>query len=68
MEPPSFHSQFFQDCTGGGIYHDAPNSESGAEMTVVTTLDVYGLSPEEYRTVMDRLGVERRPEPGIYST
>ena len=35
-------------------------------MTVVTTLDVYGLSPEEYRTVMDRLGVEHRPEPGIY--
>jgi hypothetical protein len=35
-------------------------------MTVVTTLDVHGLSPEEYRRVMDQLGVERRPEPGIY--
>jgi hypothetical protein len=35
-------------------------------MTVVTTLDVHGLSPNEYRAVMDKLGVERRPEPGIY--
>jgi hypothetical protein len=38
----------------------------GTHMTVVTTLDVYGMSPEEYRSVMDELGVERRPEPGIY--
>ena len=35
-------------------------------MTVVTTLDVYGMSPEEYRTVMDKLEVEQRPESGIY--
>src|SRR5262245_5466738 len=35
-------------------------------MTVATTLDVYGMSPEEYRAVMDRLGVERQPEAGIY--
>ena len=35
-------------------------------MTVVTTLDIHGMSPEEYRAVMDELGVERRPEPGIY--
>jgi hypothetical protein len=35
-------------------------------MTVVTTLDVHGMSPDEYRAVMDKLGVERRPEPGIY--
>ena len=35
-------------------------------MTVVTTIDIYGMSPEEYRAVMDKLGVERRPEPGIY--
>ena len=35
-------------------------------MTVVTTIDVYGMSPEEYRTVMDELGVEGRPEAGIY--
>jgi hypothetical protein len=38
--------------------------ESG--MTIVTTLDVHGTSPEEYRAVMDKLGVERRPEAGIY--
>jgi hypothetical protein len=35
-------------------------------MTVVTTLDVIGLTAEEYRAVMDRLGVESRPEAGIY--
>jgi hypothetical protein len=35
-------------------------------MTVVTTIDIYGMSPEEYRAVMDKLYVERRPEPGIY--
>ena len=35
-------------------------------MTYVTTLDIYGLTPKEYRAVMDELGVERRPEPGIY--
>src|SRR5262247_3980261 len=35
-------------------------------MTVATTLDVYGMLSEEYRAVMDRLGVEGRPEPGIY--
>jgi len=35
-------------------------------MTVVTTLDIYGMSPDEYRAVMDQLGVERRPEGGIY--
>jgi hypothetical protein len=35
-------------------------------MTVVSTLDVHGLTPEEYRTVMDELGVETRPEGGIY--
>src|SRR5262245_59776348 len=35
-------------------------------MIVATTLDVYGMLPEEYRAVMDRLGVESRPEPGIY--
>jgi hypothetical protein len=38
----------------------------GTHMTVVTTLDVYGMSPEEYRAVMDTLEVERRPEAGIY--
>jgi hypothetical protein len=35
-------------------------------MTVVTTLDVHGLTTEEYRKVMDELGVEARPEGGIY--
>jgi hypothetical protein len=35
-------------------------------MTVVTTLDVIGLTPTEYRAVLDELGVERRPEGGIY--
>jgi hypothetical protein len=35
-------------------------------MTYVTTLDVYGMTPREYRAVMDELGVEHRPEKGIY--
>jgi hypothetical protein len=35
-------------------------------MTVVSTLDVSGLTAPEYRAVMDQLGVERRPEGGIY--
>jgi hypothetical protein len=35
-------------------------------MTVVSTLDVNGLTESEYRAVMDELGVEQRPEGGIY--
>ena len=35
-------------------------------MTVVTTLDVSGLTAHEYRAVLDELDVETRPEPGIY--
>jgi hypothetical protein len=35
-------------------------------MTVVSTLDVTGLTAPEYRAVMDELGVEKRPEAGIY--
>lgn len=35
-------------------------------MTFVTTLDVYGMSAEEYRAVLDYMGVESRPAAGIY--
>lgn len=35
-------------------------------MTVVTTIDVYDMPNSEYRAVLDRMGVESRPEPGIY--
>jgi hypothetical protein len=35
-------------------------------MTVISTLDVSGLTASEYRAVMDELGVEQRPEGGIY--
>src|SRR5215204_3546394 len=35
-------------------------------MTVVSTLDVHGLTAQEYRAVTDELGVETRPESGIY--
>src|SRR5262245_20550755 len=35
-------------------------------MTIVSTLDVHGLTAPEYRKVTDQLGVEARPEPGIY--
>lgn len=33
---------------------------------VVTTIDIEGLTEEEYRRAMDQLGVEKDPEPGIY--
>jgi hypothetical protein len=35
-------------------------------MTVVSTLDITDLTAAEYRAVMDELGVELRPEGGIY--
>jgi hypothetical protein len=35
-------------------------------MTVVTTIDVYGLDPSEYRAIPDHMGVETRPAAGIY--
>jgi hypothetical protein len=35
-------------------------------MTVVTTIDVYDMPNSEYRAVLDRMGVEVRPESGIY--
>ena len=35
-------------------------------MTVVTTLDITDLTPKEYRAVLDELGVETRPDDGIY--
>jgi hypothetical protein len=35
-------------------------------MTFVTTLDISGLTPEEYRAVLDQMGVETRPAAGIY--
>ena len=35
-------------------------------MSVVTTIDITGLTPGEYRAVLDRMGVETRPELGIY--
>ena len=34
-------------------------------MLYVTTLDVTGLTPAEYRAVLDEMGVETKPEPGI---
>lgn len=35
-------------------------------MTVVTTIDVFDMTPEEYRAILDRMGVETKPAPGIY--
>ena len=35
-------------------------------MLFVTTLDVHGLTPEEYRAVLDEMGVEVRPASGIF--
>ena len=35
-------------------------------MLFVTTLDVTGLTPKEYRAVLDEMGVETRPAAGIF--
>jgi hypothetical protein len=35
-------------------------------MTVITTLDISDMTPEEYRAVLDHMGVETRPAGGIY--
>jgi hypothetical protein len=35
-------------------------------MLFVTTLDVTGLTPEEYRAILDEMGVETRPAAGIF--
>jgi len=35
-------------------------------MSVISTLDVTALTTSEYRTVLDHLGVEKNPAPGIY--
>ena len=34
-------------------------------MLFITTLDVHGLTTEEYRAVLDEMGVESRPAAGI---
>src|SRR5215813_6877455 len=35
-------------------------------MLFVTTLDVTGLTPDEYRAILDEMGVEARPAGGIF--
>lgn len=35
-------------------------------MLFITTLDVHGLTAEEYRAVLDEMGVETRPAAGIF--
>ena len=35
-------------------------------MIYVTTLDITGLTAEEYRAVLDEMGVESRPAAGIF--
>jgi hypothetical protein len=35
-------------------------------MTVITTLDITAMTAQEYRAVLDRMGVEKRPAAGIY--
>jgi hypothetical protein len=35
-------------------------------VTFLTTLDVIGITPEEYRALLDEMGVETRPAAGIY--
>ena len=35
-------------------------------MMYVTTIDVQGITPEEYRAVLDKMGVETHPDAHIY--
>jgi hypothetical protein len=35
-------------------------------MMYVTTIDIEGLTPEEYRAVLDKMGVETQPDTHIY--
>jgi hypothetical protein len=35
-------------------------------MSVITTLDITAMTPQEYRAVLDHMGVETRPAGGIY--
>ena len=35
-------------------------------MAFITTIDVFGITPKEYRAILDKMGVELKPEPGIY--
>jgi hypothetical protein len=35
-------------------------------MMYVTTIDVEGITPEEYRAVLDKMGVETHPDAHIY--
>jgi hypothetical protein len=35
-------------------------------MAVVTTLDIAGLTAEDYSRILDRIGVEKRPAGGLY--
>jgi hypothetical protein len=35
-------------------------------MSVITTLDIKDMKPEEYRAVLDQMGVETHPAAGIY--
>ena len=50
----------------GHALADGQEKGGGITMIVVTTLDIKGLTGEEYRAVLDELGVEARPEGGIY--
>lgn len=36
-------------------------------MAFITTLDIMGLTAEEYRAIVDRMGVEKHPGAGIYA-
>src|SRR5215475_14600607 len=53
-------------------YRNSSGSKGEAKMRrrnmeiVVMTMNVMGLTHEEFRAILDEMGVEARPEPGIY--
>ncbi|MEY9864209.1 hypothetical protein ABH935_009864 [Catenulispora sp. GAS73] len=55
---------FERDCT---LCFDSRQSPKENQiMAFITTIDVLGLTPTEYRAVLDKMGVETNPEPGLY--
>src|SRR3954453_3521098 len=40
--------------------------EEGFIMAYITAIDAFGITPKEYRAILDEMGFELRSEPGIY--
>src|SRR5262245_60882483 len=66
-----FHRPSAIDCVLLEWYRNNRSFPFGEHMTnqmkvVVMTMNVTGLTHKEFRAILDGMGVETRPEPGIY--